>query len=984
MTRRFHLPLIWPDPADAHTAQILAERIAASGPGGRRLARDPAGAALIAAIGGNSPFLAELAAREVRCLRAFAWCGPDAAIKAVMGRLVGADPHAPTVEIARIVREAKRRAALVIALADIGNLWPLGRITGALSDLAEQCLELCVAHLLRAAHGRGRLRLPDPAHPWQGSGFAVLGMGKLGARELNYSSDIDLILLYDPELYPPGDRGELSGVFNRIARDLVTLLERRDQDGYVFRVDLRLRPDPGATPPAIALPAAVTYYESMGQNWERAAMIKARPLAGDRLAGQRFLDQIRPFVWRRLVDFAAIHDIAVMKRRIDSHKGTALGRGPDFVSRLLGHDVKLGEGGIREIEFMAQTLQLVWGGRDPGLRTRETVQSLARLAATGHIKRRVAEELTESYQFLRRVEHRIQMTLDRQNHKIPASRAGFAALAGFLGFAEAEGFAAAMLAHLESVRTSHLALFEQIELENPSAGVGDPLDDAIEDAIAIRAEPEAAARAAALLGELGFADPARVLHAMAEWRAGHARALRSERARELLDQLRPALLRALTRESDPDQAFARFDRLLAALPAGVQILSLFQRNPRLIDRLATVLGSAPALAEHLARVPAAIEGLLASEPIDPDPAASLARQAADARGLEDHIAIIRRYVRGEEFRLSLATIEGRIDVDQAGMARTALADAAIAALLGPVLADHQRRFGEVTGGGFAVVALGKAGGREMLAGSDLDLMLVYDFDQPATDSTGAKPLAPAPYFNRLAHGFVAAMTAPDQEGPLYAVDTRLRPSGNKGPVAVSLAAFRRYHQLEAWTWERMALTRARIIAGPPLLAAKLREELTNALTTPRDPATLRHDAVHMRARITRDLPPHGEWDVRLRVGGLIEVEFIAQVLQLIHAPLNPALLAQNTCEALTRLEDAGVLSAADAALLIRADRAWRTIQGLIRLMVAGKSPGSLTAPAEAALRRDLVPDLEGFIAYLATAVRATFTRLIGDPEDITL
>ena len=978
------MPLSWPVPADPHAAQILAERLAAGGTGGQRLVSDPAGAAMCAAIGGNSPYLADLAAREVRTLRAFTLFGPDAVIKCIMARLTAANPAAPRPEIARIVREAKRRAALVIALADIGGIWPLARITAALSDLAEQCLDLCVSHLLRAAHDRGRLRLPDPAHPWQGSGFAVLGMGKLGARELNYSSDVDLILLYDPDLYPAPDRNALSEVFNHIARDLVTLLERRDANGYVFRVDLRLRPDPGATPPAISLPAAVTYYESMGQNWERAAMIKARPLAGDRLAGQRFLDQIKPFIWRRLLDFAAINDIAIMKRRIDSHKGTALGRGPDLVSRLLGHDVKLGEGGIREIEFMAQTLQLVWGGRDPGLRARETVVSLEKLAANGHIKRVVAEQLIESYGFLRRVEHRIQMTLDRQTHKLPATGQGFSGLAGFLGFNGAESFAASLLVHLDRVRDSHVALFERIAPDSMPDVAPDPLDDAIDEALAIRPGDGAATNAAALLADLGYTDPGRIVNTAAGWRAGHARALRSERARALLDLLRSAILRALARQPDPDQAFARFDRLLTTLPSGVQILSLFQRNPLLIDRLATVLGAAPTLADHLARVPAAIEGLLASEEIDPNPAANLATQLADATLLEDHIVIIRRFVRGEEFRLSLATIEGRIDVDEAAFARTALADAAIGSLLAPVLADHQRRFGDIPSGGFAVVALGKAGGREMLPRSDLDLMLIYDYDPAAKESSGPKSLAPAPYFNRLAQGFVAAMTAPDHEGPLYAVDTRLRPSGNKGPVAVSLSAFRRYHELEAWTWERMALTRARIIAGAPTLTAKLQASLAAALTTPQDPAKLRHDATHMRARIARDLPPHGIWDVKLRAGGLIEVEFIAQVLQLIHAPMNPDLLAQNTCDALARLADAGLLAGEDAALLTRADRAWRTIQGLIRLMVAGKSPATLTAPARAALARDLVPDLEPFISYLATEVRSTFIRLIGNPEEITL
>jgi len=450
----------------------------------------------------------------------------------------------------------------------------------------------------------------------------------------------------------------------------------------------------------------------------------------------------------------------------------------------------------------------------------------------------------------------------------------------------------------------------------------------------------------------------------------------------LLDGLLPSLLRALAAQPDPDLAFTRFDRLIGALPAGIQLLSLFERNPGLIERLATVLGAAPALADHLARVPAALEGLLAPESIDPDPAASLRQQVAGGAGLEDTIAIARRYVRGEAFRLSLGSLEGRIDVDEAGRARGDLADAAIGAVLESVIADHQRRFGTIAGGGFAVMALGKAGGREMLAASDLDLMLVYDHDPGAAESGGPKRLGTAPYFNRLAHGFVAAMTAPDQDGPLYAIDMRLRPSGNKGPVAVSLAAFRGYHQTEAWTWERMALTRARVIAGPAGLKTKLEAALREILTRPISPARIRFNATQMRARIARELPPHGVWDVKNRPGGLIDVEFIAQVLQLIHAPDHPDVLAPNTCEALRRLGAAGLLAAEDTDLLIRASRTWRTIQGLIRLMMAGPIPTALTVPLEIALKRDLAQDLEPFISYLAQRVRGIFVRLIGDPEEI--
>ncbi len=353
-----------------------------------------------------------------------------------------------------------------------------------------------------------------------------------------------------------------------------------------------------------------------------------------------------------------------------------------------------------------------------------------------------------------------------------------------------------------------------------------------------------------------------------------------------MEAVLPTLLAELGRQRDPDAAFARFDALVSRLPAGVPILSTFQRNPAVVARVAAVLGAAPLLADHLAQVPTAVEGLLGPPGVDPDPAASLAAQLADARDLEEAVLVAQRFVRGEEFRLGVAQLEARLDVDEAGLARTALADAAIGALLPRALADFARRYGRVRGGAMAVVALGKAGSQEMMAGSDLDLMLVHSFPPQATESRGAgRPMVSQQWFTRAAHAVIAALTAPGAEGALYHVDMRLRPSGNKGPVAVSLPAFRTYHAGSAWTWERMALTRARIVAGPPAMRARVTRAIADALRAG-DPAQIRPDAAAMRARMLRDLPAAGPWDVKLRPGGLVEVEFIAQALQLVHlAPL---------------------------------------------------------------------------------------------------
>ncbi len=967
-----HWPANWPPPADAAAAGRLEERFAALGPDGGV----PQG--LLRCLGGNSPYLAELALREPQALRATLKSGPDSVVAAAMAALHALPPDASRERVASAVRQAKRVVALATAVADIGRVWRLERITAALSDLACATLGVVVAHLLRTAHMAGEIVLHDPANPAAGSGFVVLGMGKLGAHELNYSSDIDLVLLHDPSagVY----RGDAPGAFfTRIARGLVAMMEARDADGYVFRTDLRLRPDPAATPPCMSLPAAIAYYESMGQNWERAAMLKARPVAGDVMTGAAFLEAIRPFVWRRHLDFAAVADIHAMKRRIDAHKGTGIGQRGALAQRIAGHNVKLGQGGIREIEFLAQTLQLVWGGRDPGLRSPQTREALRLLVRAGHLPRRTAGELAAAYRFLRQVEHRLQMVADRQTHSLPATAEGVATFALFLGYTDAEAFAAELLRHLERVQLRYQEVFGQVpDLPDVGSsgldftGVGEP--------------PPATLQA---LAAMGYADPASVFAVVHGWQSGRARALRSARARELMQMMLPAVLAAFARQRQPEAALARFDAFLARLPAGVQLLSLFQRNPALLTRVAAVLGAAPMLSEHLARTPSAVEGLL-SPPEQPDYAALLENRLTDARALEDSIAIIRRTVREEDFAIGVATLEGDLDADAAGVQRSELADAVLAALLPRVLADFAERFGTVPGGGVALVLLGKAGGREMMAGSDLDLMLIYDHDPEATESVGARPVAASQWFVRAVNAFIAALTAPDAAGPLYAVDMRLRPSGNKGPVAVNFAAFTHYHTRgDAWTWERMALTRARVVAGPPDLRARVEEGIRAAIASAGPAQKVLADAASMRARLLRDLPAKGPWDVKHRAGGQMEVEFIAQVLQLANAAAHPEAASPTTRLALAALRDCGVLAAADAAALIRADGIWRTVQGMLRLTDGRTQADVLPATtAEALLRAAAaagapavdVDALRATLDQLARDVRAAFVRLVGDIE----
>jgi len=939
-------PSPWPRPADEAAAARLIESFAALGKAEAKAARTEEGRRVLEAFGGNAPYLADLAMKESAALLAVMKHGADVEFRRILTALRKIPLKTKRDDLACQLRQAKARAALTIAFADIGGTWSLQTITGALSELAAASLIAAIRHLLFALHAAGAITLPSPAEPEQRSGFVALALGKLGAGELNYSSDIDLVLLYDSEnpVYPEAAQP----IMARLARDLVSLLSARDEHGYVFRIDLRLRPDPAATPPVVSLLTALTYYEAHGRTWERAAFSKARPIAGDLALGEQFLAAIKPFIWRRHLDFAAISDIRGMKRQIDAGQSQ---------NGLAGHDVKLGRGGIREIEFIVQTLSLVWGGQDVALRIPQTLRALPALARAGHLPDAAARELAAAYMTLRKIEHRLQMVADRQTHELPASDEGLHRFAIFLGD---ENFPKTFPKLLAKVHKHFLAFF----------------DAGAEQAAPPLFDPGASGRApetfAAELQRLGFKDVQHIAERLRAWAAGTIPALRSERARELLESLLPLLLAALGRQQEPDRAFANFDTLISRQRAGVQLLSLFARNPALLDRLAAVLGAAPALAEHLAQDAQALEALLVPIARFASPKPLLKRLLKEAGDLEDAIGITRRFVRREEFHLSVATLEGRLDADQAGRLRSNLAAAALAALLPLVLANHIRRFGKIRGAKFGVVALGKAGGAEMLPGSDLDLMLIYDF-APAD-------VAPTQYFVRLAYAFTGALTAQGPEGPIYQVDMRLRPSGNQGPVAVSLASFRHYHASESWTWERMALTRARVLAATPNFAPILNADILAALTRLAPAADILDDTAAMLKRVNAEFPAAGPWDVKYCIGGMIELAFIAEALLLIHGPARPDLFQFNTAAAIRALAQAGYVQEPDATLLLKADFLWRTIQGITRITgmrVSDETPPEpLLAPLLRATSAIDLAELRATMAHAQNAVRNCFRRYI--------
>jgi len=920
-------------------------------------AREPRGRALVEGVFAHSPYLTGLILRDPSFFADLIEAGADATIARVFDALPPAAPMPENAaELMRALRIARARTALVAALADIAGTWPLARVTATLADIAEKTTDAAVRFWLAERAAAGHLVLADADDPARGSGFVVLGMGKLGARELNYSSDVDLIVLFEPDAIDYRGLASVHDLAIDITKRLVRTLQERTADGYVFRTDLRLRPDAGATPIAISMAAAEHYYESVGQNWERAAFIKARPIAGDIAAGATFLKRIGPFVWRKHLDFAAIADIHSIKRQIHAHHGHA------DVS-IAGHNIKLGRGGIREIEFFVQTQQLIAGGRDPRLRTRDTVSGLNALAAARRIDRTVCAELCAAYAFLRRVEHRLQMVNDEQTHSLPKEPAELARIAAFLGYADMAAFAAALEGTFATVVGHYGRLFEHappLGSETGSlvfTGTGDDPDTI------------------ATLVKLGFRQPAMVAERIRSWHHGRFHATRTVRARELLTALMPRLLEALAATADPDAALARFDEFLSKLPAGVQLFSLFYENPHLLTLVAEIMGTAPRLADELARTASLLDVVLSAGFFEALPAKAELRHdlgaiLAQARDFEDVLDFCRRFANERQFQVGVQMLRRTVAPSVAAGSLSDLADVLVTALVDAVGAQIAARHGRVPGGAFAVIGYGKLGSRELTPASDLDLVFVYDAPEAVTASDGTQPLAVSQYYGRLSQRLITAITTLTAAGRLYTVDVRLRPAGAKGAIASEAGAFQRYLTSEAWTWEHMALSRARVVAAPPPFTAKLAAVIAGVLAQKRDVSKLRNEVHSMRERIAREHRGDGLWDIKYGPGGLVDAEFLCQYLLLAHAADHPAVVGGSTAAIYEKLGSAGLLPVDEAAALADATRLLYDVQAILRLTTGGPFD---QASALDGLKRALatgvgLPDIDTLAAKL-TATR---------------
>ena len=793
----------------------------------------------------HSPFLRDSIAARADIADAFLECGATAAAACALQESCD--------DLAACLRRRRQGLALAVALGDLSGELSLEQVTRLLSDFADSAIDQAVSAALAE-------RVPD-AEP---RGFAVIAMGKLGSHELNYSSDVDLLLLFDPATLPRRERDDAGEAAVRIGRRLIELLQKRTEDGYVQRVDLRLRPSPEVTPIALPVNAAISHYESSALPWERAAFIRARAAAGDLALGNQFLDAIQPFVWRRSLDFGVIEEVRQISARIRDHFAQGANIGPGF-------DLKRGRGGIREVEFFVQIQQMIHGGRDASVRVPATLDAIEALVAADRLEREQADDLAGAYRLLRTIEHRVQMVDDAQTHLLPSNPQAIENVAHLHGVADGSAL-------LELLRPSVERAGELFDSLSPDASPR------------LSNDPQILAQE---LGAFGFSDVEPVLRHIADWRSGKARSLRSPPASQAFEAMLPSLLQAIAAGGDPHRALNRLSDIIERLSSGVNFFRLLEARPQLATLLAKLLAHGPALADQLARRPELLEGLFdASSFAMPPPAGEFAHLLTGAmRGQPYDVALdrVRRLVNERRFALGVQLIDRRRDPLEVTEGYASVAEGALIALGQAAASEFEQRHGRFPGGELLALGLGRFGGYSLTHASDLDVIYLHTAEQGRV-SDGARPLGPNDYFNRLASRVTAALTVPTAAGPLYDVDTRLRPEGAKGMMVVSLDSFERYQREQAWTWEHMALCRARPLFGSDEGKAAVAAVIDGVLRMPRDYAKVAGDAAKMRADIARHKRPHSELDVKLGPGGLVDLEFATHVLQLTkHVGLNTRL-----------------------------------------------------------------------------------------------
>jgi [glutamine synthetase] adenylyltransferase / [glutamine synthetase]-adenylyl-L-tyrosine phosphorylase len=808
----------------------------------------------------------------------------------------------PAEELMTLMRIIKGRSSLVIALCDIFGNFNVSVITDMLSRVADLLIQS--AFKAGCIEWINRNKLPIPLDRLQtGSGLIVVAMGKLGAMELNFSSDVDICVFFDPNAIENVDKDILYDGFVRATKSAVRILSQRTEHGYVYRVDLRLRPDPASTKVAVPIESAEYYYERSGQNWERAAWIKGRFVYGDPVSWAKFKEILRPFIWRRNLDFAAIQDIHSIKRQIHAHYGH------DEI-KVYGHDVKLGKGGIREIELFVQTQQLIGGGRDLRLRTQATLDMLKILVEKQWIKENIADKMANAYCLFRKVEHRLQMVHDAQTHTLPVAGDEFNLITEFCDFNTPQEFIDTMMHAMRDVNHAYKKLFENYQ----------PLSSAKGSLVfsGIDYHPDTVEQ----LQKMGFSAPKTAIDIIANWHKGHYKAMRSAKAREILTELTPLLLEKISYSNNPDTALIRLDRFIGNLPTGIAFFSYLINSAELMDLLIDIMAFAPNLADYLAQYPSTFDVMTDVSFFIPPESESDFEQELLYRirsNIPNDIYVhhIRKFNREQKFRISVLVLKNLMSTQQASIAFTNLARVCIThiafATEKEIREKHNLPFEKNDRNSLCIVGMGSLGAYEMNADSDLDLLMIYNPDNHFNESIDTPT-----YYAKLGKRILSALTITTTEGALYDVDMQLRPSGNSGPLVIHYDRFVDYQRHEAHIWEHCALTRLTPICGDKNLQHDIINKKNGVIALTRDSKDVKNHIHEMRLKLLHNRPPKNIWDIKLSQGGLFDIGFIVQYLILSYAHTLPPIFMNNTRDNLRILNQHHLIDDKDFKILTQA------------------------------------------------------------------
>ncbi|MFZ4858810.1 MAG: bifunctional [glutamate--ammonia ligase]-adenylyl-L-tyrosine phosphorylase/[glutamate--ammonia-ligase] adenylyltransferase [Desulfuromonadaceae bacterium] len=840
----------------------------------------------------------------------------------------------------KALRCFKRQDIVRIAARDLSGLAPLEEVMRELSDLASSTLQVayqvCRRCLIRD-HGAPVLA-GENASLFEAE-MTVIGMGKLGGRELNFSSDIDIIYFYE------SDKGETSGIesssgskkgiislhafFNKLGEMISKALSQVTEDGFVFRVDVGLRPEGKSGDMAVSLRSAEIYYESWGQSWERTAMLKARPVAGSLALGEQLLKTLQPFIYRKYLDYNLIEDMKQMKQKIDA----SLAR-----SREGEINLKLGRGGIREIEFFIQALQLVYAGKNPKLRERNSLRALDTLLAANLLGEDDHLKLREAYRFLRSVEHRIQVVQERQTHNLPLKEEEMLALSRRSGYLRSNGlgrFREVLEEHRDYVSFIYGTLFHSRDAK---------LEQDIHPQVLFLLDPKADADLVKdMLAERHFEDVDRAYENLLSLRRGPVRGNLAERSRRILEKIAPLLIQELFDSYDPDLALTNLERFMSVIATRSSYYALLAENSATIKLLVSLFGMSEFLSKILISHPELLDSLVSrsGSSISKEKETmqeELATLLEQSDYFEDHLNILRRY-RNEEFlRIGLNDIHGRLMQGEVTSQLSLLGEVCLAAA-SRLAGEELGRFGRPTwqqGGDsaeahLAIVAMGKLGGGELNYHSDLDIIFVYDH-QGVTD--GGKQISNHEYFAKLAQKIISILTMQTREGFVYKIDTRLRPSGNSGPLVTSLDSFLEYHRKEAQIWERQALTKARVVHGDEVLAGQLHDIIRQTIygTTIDDEGGREIRRLRMRMENELAKESDGNYNIKTGRGGMVDVEFAVQYLQLKEGCHYPGLRTASTVVALKEISTLGLLPEGNAGTLLAGYKFLRKLENRLRII----------------------------------------------------